>query len=133
MRPGERFNLVGLRWRGGRVSALKLRVRRNGGGWSRWVDVTVDSDHAPDPRPVSMRARRASDPVWAGEADEVQVSAWAGHDVRDLRLHFVNTTGTATPLDRLRKSIRGVVAGRRRRRIARRRGARARRPPSPRS
>ena len=31
--------------------------------------------------------------------------------VRDLRLHFVNTTGTATSLDRLRKTVRGVVAG----------------------
>ena len=56
-------------------------------------------------------ARRASDPVWAGQADAVQVSAWSGHAVRDLRLHFVNTTGTATAVDRLRKAVRGVVAG----------------------
>ena len=49
--------------------------------------------------------------MWAGQADEVQVSAWSGHAVRDLRLHFVNTTGTATSLDRLRKTVRGVVAG----------------------
>ena len=52
VRPGKRFNLVGLRWRGGRVSALRLRVRRDGGRWSRWVDVPIDSDHAPDPRPA---------------------------------------------------------------------------------
>ena len=49
--------------------------------------------------------------MWAGQADEVQVSAWAGHAVRDLRLHFVNTTGTATSLDRLRNTMRGAVAG----------------------
>ena len=41
-------------------------------------------------------------------SDEVQVSAWSGHDVRDLRLHFVNTTGTATSIDRLRKTVRGA-------------------------
>jgi hypothetical protein len=112
VRPGKRFNLVGLRWRGGRVSALKLRVRRDGGRWSRWVDVPVDADHAPDPNRREYRlARRASDPVWAGQADEVQVSAWSGHDVRDLRLHFVNTTGTATSMDRLRKTVRGAVVG----------------------
>jgi hypothetical protein len=112
VRPGKRFNLVGLRWRGGRVSALKLRVRRDGGRWSRWVEPPVDADHGPDPRrDERRRARRASDPVWAGQADEVQVSAWAGHAVRDLRLHFVNTTGTATSLDRLRNKMRGAVAG----------------------
>jgi N-acetylmuramoyl-L-alanine amidase-like protein len=112
VRPGKRFNVVGLRWRGGRVGALKLRVRRQGGAWSRWVDVPVDSDDAPDLETREYRrARHASVPVWAGEADEVQVSTWAGHEARDLRLHFVNTTGTATSLDRLRKRIRGVVAG----------------------
>ena len=112
VRQGKRFDLVGLRWRGGRVSALKLRVRRDGGRWSRWVDVPVDADHAPDPNRREYRlARRASDPVWAGQADEVQLSAWSGHDVRDLRLHFVNTTGTATSMDRLRKTVRGAVVG----------------------
>ncbi len=112
VRPGKRFNLVGLRWRGGRVSALKLRVRRDGGRWSRWVGVPIDADHAPDPNRREHRlARRASDPVWAGQSDEVQVSAWSGHAVRDVRLHFVNTTGTATSIDRLRKTVRGVVTG----------------------
>jgi hypothetical protein len=94
VRPGKRFNLVGLHWRGGRLAALKMR------------------DHGADVGTREARhARRASDPVWAGEADEVQVSAWAGHDARDLRLHFVNTTGTATALDRLRRTVRSAVAG----------------------
>jgi hypothetical protein len=112
VRPGKRFNLVGVRWRGGRLAALRLRVRRDEGRWSRWVEVPIDADHAPDlDRREYRRARRASDPVWAGHADEVQVSAWAGHGVRDVRLHFLNTTGTATALDRLRKKLRGTVAG----------------------
>jgi hypothetical protein len=112
VRPGKRFNVVGVRWRGGRLTALRLRVRRDGDSWSRWVEVPNDSDHAPDLGRRELRsARRSSDPVWAGQADEVQVSAWAGHEVRDVRFHFVNTTGTATAVDRLRKSIRGVVVG----------------------
>jgi hypothetical protein len=111
VRPGKRFNLVGLRWRGGRVTALKVRTRRDGGRWSRWVQVATDTDHAPNRGSREQRhALRGSDPVWAGQADEVQLHAWAGHRVRGLRLHFVNTTGTATGLDRLRKTVRGAAA-----------------------
>ena len=112
VRPGKRFNLVGLRWRGGSVSALKLRTRRDGGSWSRWVALGTDSDHSPDRGTGEYRrAARASDPAWAGEADVVQLRAWAGHRAaRGLRLHFVNTTGTATPLDRFRRSVRSAVA-----------------------
>ena len=111
VRPGKRFNLVGLRWRGGRVTALRLRTRRDGERWSRWVELGVDSDHAPD-RGTSehRRAVRASDPAWAGEADVVQMHAWTGHRTRGLRLHFVNTTGTATALDRFRRSVRSAAA-----------------------
>jgi N-acetylmuramoyl-L-alanine amidase len=112
VRPGKRFNLVGLTWRGGRISSLGFRVRRDGSDWSRWVAVATDSDHGPDLRTAERRrARRASDPVWAGDADEVQLSAKAGRGVRDLRLSFVNTKGTATPLDRLRTKLRRAAAG----------------------
>jgi hypothetical protein len=49
--------------------------------------------------------------VWAGQADQVQVRGWAGHDTRGLRLHFVNTTGSATALDRVRTKVRRLVTG----------------------
>jgi N-acetylmuramoyl-L-alanine amidase len=111
VRPGKRFNLVGIRWSGGRLRAVRIRVRRDGGGWSPWVEASTDADHAPGTLRERRHARRASDPVWAGEVDEVQVRAWAGQRVRDVRLHFVNTTGTATAVDRFRKSIRRVVTG----------------------
>jgi hypothetical protein len=111
VRPGKRFNLVGLRWRGGRVTALRLRTRRDDGPWSHWVELATDSDHAPDRSTAEQRrAARASDPAWAGEADVVQVQAWAGHRARGLRLRFVNTTGTATALDRFRRSLRTAAA-----------------------
>ena len=112
VRPGRRFNLVGLRWRGGSVGDLRLRSRRDGGEWSRWVRVDVDPDHAPDRRSREQRrARRASDPVWVGQADQVQVSAGVARRMRGLRLHFVNTTGTATGADRFRKRLREIAAG----------------------
>ena len=111
VRPGRRFNLVGLRWRGGSLGEVKLRSRRDHGRWSRWVPVGTDPDHAPDLRSREHNARRGSDPVWVGEADEVQVSTRPGRRVRGVRLHFVNTTGTATGAERLRKRLRGVASG----------------------
>jgi hypothetical protein len=111
VRPGKRFNLVGLRWRGGAVDSLGFRVRREGGAWSRWVAVSADTDHAPDRGSREhRRAKRMSDPLWAGEADEVQLALSGGRGVRGLRLHFVNTTGTATPTARRRTRLRQRAA-----------------------
>jgi hypothetical protein len=96
VRPGKRFNLVGLSWRGGSIESLSFRVRRGGGRWSRWVAVGDGADDAPDRGSREARqARRSSNPLWAGQSDEVQV-ALSGEPVQDLRLRFVNTTGTAT-------------------------------------
>ena len=47
-----------------------------------------------------------SDPIWAGEADQVQYRIATSGSPRDVRLHFVNTKGTATRLDRLRSGLR---------------------------
>ena len=112
VRPGKRFNLVGLHWRAGRIDSLSLRVRRDGARWSRWVAVGVDPDHGARPRGGERRrAARASDPVWAGEADEVQLALRGARGMRALRLSFVNTTGTATRSARLRTRLRGVATG----------------------
>jgi len=115
VRPGKRFNLVGLGWRGGSVRSLSFRVRRTGGAWTRWVAVGSESGDAPDRTSRERRrARRSSSPLWAGQADELQLALTAGRDVRDLRLHFVNTTGTATPAARLRSRLRARTAAARR-------------------
>ena len=107
----KRFNLVGLRWKGERTARLRVRVRLDGGRWTRWVRVPVDPDHAPDPgNSERADAWAASDPVWAGEADQVQYALTASRPVRDIRLHFVNSTGTATGLDRLRTRLRRAAA-----------------------
>ena len=83
----RRFNLVGLRWRGHAAPAVRLRVRRTRGEWSRWQEVEVHSDHNPDRRggePVAS----ASDPLWVGSAEAVQYRI--SRRVQGLRLHFVN-------------------------------------------
>jgi hypothetical protein len=107
VRAPKRFNLVGFRWRGTRGASLRVRVRRTGGTWSSWVRLPVDSDDAPDRGAREAAGRwNVSDPLWAGEADELQYRIRATRPVRDIHLHFVNSKGTATPLDRLRNGLR---------------------------
>jgi N-acetylmuramoyl-L-alanine amidase len=85
----KRFNLVGLRWRGGGELGIALRARKDDGDWTPWTPAHPD------------------DPVWVGEADWVQYRI--SRRVRGLRLHFVNVQGTATAADRLRTAIRGAA------------------------
>ena len=109
IRTGRHFNLVGLRWRGDAASSLSVRVR-TGRGWSAWTSVPVDPEHGPDvgsSEPVG--AGRGSDPVWAGEADAIRYSLRADGRVRDVRLAFINTEGTATAADR-RHRARASIA-----------------------
>jgi hypothetical protein len=111
MRPGKRFELVGLSWRGGPIDSLNFRVRRKGGDWSPWAAVGAGSDDGPDRGSREARnARLSSNPLWAGESDEVQLAISGGRRVRDLRLRFVNTKGTATPAARHRTRMRERAA-----------------------
>jgi hypothetical protein len=105
VRAPKRFNLVGLRWSGQGEPRISMRVRRAGGSWSPWVKVGAGRDHAPDPGTgEGRREGGASDPVWAGEADELQYRL--SRRVSGLRLHFVNTTGTATAGERAKTALR---------------------------
>ena len=84
----RRFDIVGLR---GSRQDVEVRVRRRGGRWSRWVRLAVHGDHAPD----TGSGERASDPVWTGGSDELQLRA--RRPVRgSLRLHFVTVPAGAT-------------------------------------
>jgi hypothetical protein len=107
----KRFNLVGLRWRGARSAKLVLRVRRDGGRWGRWTKVPVEADHRPDRGSGEGTRLTTSDPVWAGDADALQYRLSARGPVRALTLHFVNSEGTATALDRLRSGVGRAVGG----------------------
>jgi hypothetical protein len=82
LRAPRRFDLLGVR--GARAAGLEVRVRRSGESWSPWVPLAVHGDHAPD----TGTGERASDPVWAGACDELQLRA-ARRPPGALRLHFV--------------------------------------------
>ncbi|MGH2836820.1 MAG: N-acetylmuramoyl-L-alanine amidase [Thermoleophilaceae bacterium] len=96
LRAEKRFNLVGFSWQGSGRSAIALRARKDGDAWTRWTSVGEDGVH--------NSKRSTSSPVWVGEADWVQYRT--SRRVPGLRLHFVNTTGTATAGDRLLNSLR---------------------------
>jgi hypothetical protein len=81
LRAPRRFDVLGVR--GAADARLEVRVRRAGGRWSRWVALAVRGDHAPD----TGSGERASDPVWAGGCDELQLRA--ARPPRGLRVHFV--------------------------------------------
>ena len=103
LRAPRRFNLVGLRWRGRAEPRLTVRVRRDGRPWSRWQALDAHADHNPDPR-SGERSVAASDPLWVGEADQVQYAL--SRPVPGLRLHFVNVNGTATAGERVTTALR---------------------------
>jgi len=76
------FDLLGLS--GALAGAhLQVRTRRRGGAWSRWIPVAAAADHAPD----GGRAGAASDPIWTGRADQLQLRGTRTPGA--LRVHFV--------------------------------------------
>ncbi|HKP92235.1 MAG TPA: N-acetylmuramoyl-L-alanine amidase [Thermoleophilaceae bacterium] len=82
VRAPRRFDLVGLRWRsGGPTPVVRLRVRRDGGDWSRWFRL-APGDSGP----------RASDPLWTGGSDVVQYQL--SRPVAGLKLRFVKASGS---------------------------------------
>jgi hypothetical protein len=110
VRTGRHFNLVGLHWRGDGAISLLLRTR-TAKGWSRWAKVPIDSDDSPDIGTAELRAGlRYSDPVWAGQANAVQYKLLPLGHIRDLRVRFLNTEGTATASLRRHHGARTSVA-----------------------
>jgi hypothetical protein len=88
----QRFHLAGVRWRQGARAprAVQVRARRRGGRWTEWLDTPTGEDHAPDSRPW-----RASDPVWTGAADMVQVRTRGARVVGLCASHGVLAPGRA--------------------------------------
>jgi hypothetical protein len=76
----RRFDLLGVRG----TSAVEVRVRSRGGTWSAWIPLAAHGDHAPD----TGTGERASDPVWTGGSDELQLRV-ARAPRTALRVHFV--------------------------------------------
>lgn len=109
VRPGRRFNLAGLRWRGSDEVGIAVRARTAGGKWGRWTSVPTQPDGGPDPgRGESTAPGAISAPVLTGDADALQYRL--SRPLPGLRLHFVNTLGTATRAARARTAVRGLAA-----------------------
>jgi hypothetical protein len=84
LRAPRRFDLLGLRAPEAMHGSFEVRVRRRGGPWSPWVPLAVHGAHAPD----TGTGDRASDPVWTGGSDELQLRV--GSRPRSvLRMHFI--------------------------------------------
>jgi hypothetical protein len=84
LRAPARFDLLGVRAPRSVHGRLEVRVRRSGGRWSPWVALAAHGDHAPD----TGTGNRASDPVWAGGCDELQLRV-ASRPHATLRVHFI--------------------------------------------
>ncbi|MEX2196095.1 MAG: N-acetylmuramoyl-L-alanine amidase [Thermoleophilaceae bacterium] len=107
LRTPKRFNLVGFRWSGRGEPSIAIRTRTDGGRWTRWSTLHGAHDHGPDPG-AERSPPGATDPVWVGGADWIQYRMSA--PVRGLRLHFVNSTGTATAAARAKTALRGAAS-----------------------
>ena len=97
LRAPRRFDLLGVRGPDAVRGRLEVRVRPRGGQWSPWVALAVHGDHAPD----TGSGERASDPVWAGGCDELQLR-FSGRLRDSLRVHFVAVPATGRPSLRTR-------------------------------
>jgi hypothetical protein len=93
LRTPQRFNLVGMRWRGRATPEIELRVRRRG-RWSGWEHLEAHGEHNPDTG-HGERTVAASDPLWVGTARAVQYRM--NRHVPRLRLHFVRVAKRPTP------------------------------------
>src|SRR4051812_26259254 len=80
----RRFDVIGVRGAG----PVEVRVRARGGAWSAWIPLAAPGDHAPD----TGTGERASDPIWTGGSDELQLRR-ARPPRASLRVHFVAVPG----------------------------------------
>jgi hypothetical protein len=90
LRAPARFDLLGAGGEGRTSLGLEVRVRPRGGAWSPWVPLGAGHHHRPD----TGTGAHASDPVWAGGADELQLRV-ARRPPGALQLHFVAVPAAA--------------------------------------
>jgi hypothetical protein len=92
LRAPRRFDLLGVRGPDAARGRFEVRVRRHDATWSPWVALAIHGDHAPD----TGTGERASDPVWAGGCDELQLRTSV--PLRgELRVHFVSVPAAGRP------------------------------------
>jgi hypothetical protein len=78
----RRFQLIGAHAHG-----VEVRTRRRGGRWGTWAPLRAAGAHGPD----NPKRNTASDPVWVGDADELQLRGRRSA----LKLQFVSVPAAA--------------------------------------
>lgn len=109
------FALLGVTWRTG-TGRVRARVRRVGGGWSGWQDLPMLHDLPDRGTDEGAGTPHATEPVWVGDCDGVQVEVLGSADRPVLTLVDPGTTASDArePLarPRRRKSLRPHVRSR---------------------
>jgi hypothetical protein len=95
LRAPARFDLLGVAGAARGALGLEVRVRARGASWSPWVPLGAGHQHRPD----AGTGAHASDPVWAGGADELQLRA-ARRPSRALSVRFVAVSSQVRHLAR---------------------------------
>jgi hypothetical protein len=108
LRAPARFDLLGVRGADRAALGLEVRVRRaaRGAAWSPWVPLGAGHHHRPD----TGTGAHASDPVWAGAADELQLRA-ARRPSGALDVRFVAVPASARRLARPLPRAHAAQAG----------------------
>ncbi len=94
--PG-RFDLVGVRWRGG--GSVHFSVRSTSGDWGPWLAAATEEEDQPDltsPESRATRGWRVGNPTWVGPANGIRYRI-SGR-VRALRASFVRSPELRIPL-----------------------------------
>lgn len=82
---GHAFSMVGATWRGGPpAAAVRVRTRRQG-EWTAWRSLRPLHD-GPDRGGEGVRRLRATEPLWTGDCDAIDVRGADGIDALNLSL-----------------------------------------------
>jgi hypothetical protein len=82
---GHDFSMVGATWRGGPpVAEVRIRTRRRG-EWSSWRSLRPLHD-GPDHGVEGIRGLRATEPLWTGDCDAIEVRGADGIERLTLAL-----------------------------------------------
>ena len=79
-----------------RARRAEVRVKKNGGQWTKWQSVESQSGDAPDPHTGEPTPFNVTAPAWAGQSDWVQFKA--NRPISSATFHFVEATGATRPV-----------------------------------
>ena len=109
--PPQRFNLVGLHWRG--PGSVQFRTRALTGRWSGWQDAAPEGEDQPDAG-TAERARtsawRLGNPWWVGPSSKIEYRLRGR--VTKLRAFFVWSPDASVPARRLQAAGQPAIVPR---------------------